>query len=110
MEFMDINKISDKTLKGFGNLDLSDKKDLKKLSKKDMKLLVVMAFNLGFSLKGRQSFETEELEELLLKAIMIMSLEIFVRKGILRREGKWYDPKATYVETEFGKLAREEFK
>lgn len=102
---IDINKISDETLKKFGNLDLSGKQ-LKNISKKDMKLWIDMAFKLGFWSTGRQTFLEKEMEELLMKAIVVMSMETFVRKGIIRREGIWYSPKTTYVETEFGKLAR----
>ena len=107
---IDINKISSKTLKRFGNLDLSDKKEIKKLSKKDRAILAEMAFKLGFCSTGRKTFLEKEMEELFMKAIVVMSMETFVRKGILRREGIWYNPKTTYIETEFGKLARKELK
>lgn len=110
MKELDINKISTETLKKFGALDLSDKKVMKMVSKQDLKLWTDMAFNLGYWKSGKESFTTKEMTELMTSAVVVMSMEIFVRKGILRREGAWYSPKATYVETEFGKLARKELK
>jgi len=50
----------------------------------------------------------KQLKPYIERAMTMIGLEIFVRKGILRKSGNWDNP--SYVETEFGKLARKELK
>jgi len=106
---IDLDKVSDRILKEIGNCQ-SDK--LGKLKGDASEFLIKFAFKLAEQDKGAlvtyKGLSEKELKPYLEKAITMVACEIFVRKGILRKTGYWFNP--SYVETEFGKLARKELK
>ena len=101
---INVDKVSEKILKEIGSCEPNK---IDKLSKKANEFLVLLAFKLAEKENPiNDGFTEKQLKPYFERAMVISSMEIFVRKGIIRKTGEWFNP--SYVETEFGKLAREE--
>ena len=105
---IDLDTISVGILNEIGN-----SKNIKKLSDKANEFLVGFAFKLAYQehpmkeIKN-EGFTEKELKPYFERAMTMIGCEIFVRKGILRKAGDWFNP--SYVETEMGKTLRKELK
>ena len=108
---LDINldTISDKILKEIGNCQ-PDK--LGKLKGDASEFLVKFAFKLAEEELGitatYKGLSEKQLKPYFEKTMIMVACEIFVRKGLLRKTGPWFNP--SYIETELGKLIRKEKK